>query len=410
MNPTSPATVRTTGAATSGTAAAGTRTPATASATGTRTAAASAGGTGTVLTRASDVVGDHAESQRSLLRARARSTQLEAEIAADAGRFRVLTGDRPTGRLHLGHYLATLRSRVRLQELGVRTFVVIADYQVITDRDAPGPVRDRVLDLVADYLALGLDPGRTTIFAHSQVPELNELMLPFLSLVTDAELRRNPTVKSELADSGGRPFSGLLLTYPVHQAADILFCGANLVPVGKDQLPHLELARTIARRFAERYGDAGLVAPEALLTDAPHVLGLDGRKMSKSRGNAVELAMSADQTAALVRSAVTDPDRVITFDPVRRPEVANLLLVGALCSGRTPTALAEEIGGRGAGALKTFVTEAVNSELAPLRRRRAELVRDPGALREVLRTGNGVARELAADTLARVHAALGMVY
>src|SRR5205814_6729843 len=144
--------------------------------------------------------------------------------------------------------------------------------------------------------------GRCTIFAHSAVPALNQLMLPFLALVTDAELRRNPTVKAELADTNGRPLSGLLLTYPVHQAADILFCKANVVPVGKDQLPHVEQTRLIARRFDEVYGRADprrpvFPRPEALLSEAVSILGLDGRKMSKSRNNSIELGMSADATA-----------------------------------------------------------------------------------------------------------------
>ena len=136
-----------------------------------------------------------------------------------------------------------------MSALETRLQALLGGDAVITDRDAPGPLRQRVIDLVTDQLALGLDPERTTFFAHSQVPELNELVLPFLALLSDAELRRNPTVKAELEASGGRPLSGLLLTYPVHQAADILFCGANLVPVGRDQLPHLEVARTIARRL-----------------------------------------------------------------------------------------------------------------------------------------------------------------
>lgn len=142
---------------------------------------------------------------------------------------------------------------MRLQDAGVETFLVLADYQVITDRDTTAHVRDNVYGAVLDYLAAGIDPQRTTIFTHSSVPALNQLLLPFLSLVTEAELHRNPTVKSEL-EASGRALSGLLLTYPVHQAADILFCKGNLVPVGKDNLPHVEMTRVIARRFNDRYG------------------------------------------------------------------------------------------------------------------------------------------------------------
>ena len=177
----------------------------------------------------------------SLTAARQRSDALEAAIRADPGRFRVLTGDRPTGPLHVGHLFGTLLNRVRLQDVGVQVMVLIADYQALTDRDAAATLPADVLGLVADYLAAGLDPDRCTIFAHSQVPALNQLLLPFLSLVTVAEVSRNPTVKEEFGETGGSSMSALMFSYPVHQAADILACRANLVPVGRDQLPHLEI-------------------------------------------------------------------------------------------------------------------------------------------------------------------------
>ncbi|MEA4944707.1 MAG: tryptophan--tRNA ligase, partial [Propionicimonas sp.] len=288
-------------------------------------------------------------SDASLRRTAARSAEIEAEIAVNPGRFRIMTGDRPTGNLHLGHYFGSLANRVRLQDAGVETIILIADYQVITDRDGTGPIRERALGMVADYLAIGIDPAKTIIYAHSAVPALNQLLLPFLSLVTDSELRRNPTVKAELEATGDRPLSGLLLTYPVHQAADILFCKANLVPVGKDQLPHLEQTRVVARRFDERYGRVDPSRPifpqaEALLSKAPSILGLDGSKMSKSKGNTLEIGMDADTTAKLIKKAVTDSDRFITYDPEHRPEVANLLLLTALCTGQTPEEIAAEIG------------------------------------------------------------------
>lgn len=351
-------------------------------------------------------------ADRSFAVAAARSAALEAEVAADPTRFRVLTGDRPTGALHLGHYVGTLANRVRLQDAGAEVVLVVADYQVITDRDGVGALSSTVLGLVADYLAAGIDPSRTTVFAHSAVPALNQLLLPFLSLVTDAELRRNPTVKAELEATGRRPLSGLLLTYPVHQAADVLFCRAGLVPVGRDQLPHLEVTRTVARRFNERYagGEPFFPEPDALLTAAPVLLGTDGTKMSKSRGNAVELRASEDETARLLRGAKTDGERHITYEPRRRPEVANLLLLASLLSGRAPEALAEEVGSGGGGALKVLVTDVVNEHLRPLRRRRAELVADPGALLEVLRAGNARANEVADATLADVRAVMDMAY
>ena len=340
-----------------------------------------------------------------------RTASIERRIVEHPGRFRVLTGDRPTGPLHLGHYLGTLANRVRLQRAGVEVFLVIADYQVVTDRDGVGSLSRNVDELLLDYLAAGIDPETATVFTHSAVPALNQLLLPFLSLVTDAELRRNPTVKAEGAASG-RAMSGLLLTYPVHQAADILFCHANLVPVGRDQLPHLELTRTIARRFNDRYGGAvrAFPEPDALLTAAPLLLGTDGTKMSKSRGNAIELRASEDETARLLRRARTDGERTITYDPENRPEVASLLLTAALCTGGDPVDLADSLGDRGAAALKSLVTEAVNEHLRPLRRRRAELATNRTQLREVLRRGNARANEVADATLRMVREAMDMTY
>jgi tryptophanyl-tRNA synthetase len=342
----------------------------------------------------------------------ARSASLEDQIAEHPGDFRVLTGDRPTGALHLGHYFGTLANRVRLQRAGVEVFVVIADYQVITDRDSVGHLAGNVRELLLDYLAAGIDPESATVFTHSAVPALNQLLVPFLSLVTAAELRRNPTVKSEAEATGERAMSGLLLTYPVHQAADILFCHGNLVPVGRDQLPHVETARLIARRFNERYAAGAIVfsEPDALLTDAPVLLGTDGTKMSKSRGNAIELRCTEDQTAALIRRAKTDPNRTITYDPELRPEVASLLLTAALCTGTDPVELADSIGNRGAGALKALATEAVNEYFRPLRQRREALSLDPGLLSAILVRGNAHANEIADDTLDQVRHVMGMTY
>lgn len=341
-----------------------------------------------------------------------RSEALEKRIATDPSGLRVLTGDRPTGALHIGHYFGTLRNRVRLQDLGVETWIIVADYQVITDRDVIGDIKGSVRELLTDYLAVGIDPERTTIFTHSAVPALNQLMLPFLSLVTQPELERNPTVKSELAAAGKSAMGGLLLTYPVHQAADILFCHGNVVPVGKDQLPHVEQTRVIARRFNERYahGESYFAEPDALLSASPTILGLDGDKMSKSRGNAIMLRMSEAETAKLVKRAKTDADRTITYDPEGRPEVANLLTLTALVTDRRPEEIADEIGDRGAGTLKVMCAEALNAHLAPIRARRAELEQDPGHLFSVLRAGNERANAIADDTLAHVREVMGMVY
>jgi tryptophanyl-tRNA synthetase len=339
--------------------------------------------------------------------ARQRSAELEELIAKDPGQFRILTGDRPTGRLHLGHYFGSLRNRVRLQDAGVQVFVLVADYQVLTDRDVASRLDDYVTGLALDYLAIGIDPARTTIFAHSAVPALNQLLLPFLSLVTVPELNRNPTVKDEIAHSRQAAVSGLMLTYPVHQAADILFCKSNLVPVGQDQLPHLEITRVVARRFTERYGPVFPV-PDALLSDTPLLLGTDGGKMSKSRNNSIPLSASADETARIIRSARTDSERAISYDPERRPEVSNLLLMASLCLGTTPEEVAASL--PGAAGLKQVLTEAVNDFLAPIRARRAELAAEPGYVRSVLRAGNERARAIAGETLAEVRAAMGMDY
>lgn len=353
--------------------------------------------------------------EASLRRTQARSEEIAAQIGEHPEYFRMLTGARPTGHLHLGHYFGTMQSWKQLQDANVDTWILVADYQVITDRDGVGPLRERVLSLVADALAVGVDPERSTIFTHSAVPALNQLMLPFLSLVTESELHRNPTVKAELEATDGRAMSGLMLTYPVHQAADILFCQANLVPVGKDQLPHLEQARLIAQRFDKRYGRADkkhpvFRRPEALLSEAPLLLGLDGAKMSKSRGNTIEIRMSADQTAKLIKKAKTDSQRTITYDPSERPEVSNLLMLASLCNGRDPRQLAEEIGDGGAGKLKALVTEAINDYFAPIRQRRQELAANEDYLLQVLHGGNDKANQVASETLDNVRKAMKMDY
>ena len=344
-------------------------------------------------------------SSDTVLAAQRRSAELETRIAQDPSEFRILTGDRPTGPLHLGHYFGTLANRVRLQQLGVELFVLVADYQVLTDRDVADNLPEHVDGLVADYLAVGIDPGKSTIFAHSAVPALNQLMLPFLSLVSVAELERNPTVKEEIEASRRSSVSGLMLTYPVHQAADILFCKADLVPVGKDQLPHVETTRTVARRFNERYGPVFPV-PDALLSSVPHLLGLDGQKMSKSRGNAIALSLSADETAERIRRARTDSLRRITYEPQTRPEVSNLVRLAALCQDRDPHEVAAEVGDGGAAVLKRLASEAVNEFLRPIRARRAAYLADRDHLRQILRAGNERAGAIAEETLREVRAAM----
>ena len=337
------------------------------------------------------------EMSASFLAAKKRSDATLAAIEQNPGKFTMLTGDRPTGRLHLGHYFGSIRERVAMQNRGVNSNIIIADYQV--------------LNLVLDYMAAGIDPEKTMIFTHSAVPAENQLMLPFLSLVTEAELHRNPTVKSEM-EASGHALTGLLLTYPVHQACDILFCKANVVPIGKDNLPHVEITRTIARRFNERYAKKHPVFPEpaAILSEAPEIPGLDGRKMSKSYGNSIMLGATAQETAKLIKKSPTDSERRITFDPIARPQVSALLTTAGLVTGRDPKEIAEEIGDSGAGALKAYVIESVNSFLEPHRARREELAKDMDYVRDVLAEGNKKANAIANETLEQVRDAMGMRY
>ncbi len=301
-----------------------------------------------------------------------------------------------------------MRERARLQDAGITTRIVIADYQVITDRDSTDNIADNVHNMVIDYLACGIDPEKTIIFPHSAVPALNQLMLPFLSLATEAELLRNPTVKSE-QEASGHALTGLLLTYPVHQACDILFCKGNIVPVGKDQLPHIEQTRQIARRFNERYAPV-FPEPAGLLTDAVEIPGLDGRKMSKSYGNSIMLSSTAEETAKIIKKSQTDSERLITFDKEGRPGVSALLTTASLCTGQNEEEIAAYIGDSGAGALKQYVTDAVNNFLAPIRERRHELEDDTDYIHDVIVDGTQRANKIADETLDQVREAMNMVY
>ena len=337
-----------------------------------------------------------------------RSNEIRADISVHPEKYRMLTGDRPTGRLHLGHYFGSIKNRVAMQNAGVDCMILIADYQVITDRDTTANIQDNVYNMVMDYLAAGIDPEKTPIYVHSAIPACNQLMLPFMSLVSEAELERNPTVKAEQLASG-HELTGLLLTYPVHQACDILFCKGNIVPVGKDQLPHIEQTRQIARRFNNRYGNV-FPEPEGILSDAIEIPGLDGRKMSKSYGNSIMLGATAEETAKLIKKSQTDAERKIYYDKENRPGVSALLTTAALCTGRTEVEIADEIGESGSGALKAYVTQSVNEFLAPHRERRAVLAKDMDYIKDVLHEGNKKANAIAEATLQEVRQAMGMVY
>ncbi|MCQ2578527.1 MAG: tryptophan--tRNA ligase [Treponema sp.] len=343
-----------------------------------------------------------------------RSKKIEADLLVNPKKYRVLTGDRPTGNLHIGHYFGSLQNRVRLANLGVPTMILIADYQVLTDHDAFDKISQNTKELVIDYLAAGLNPEKqdVIIYPHSYVPECNQLMLPFLTLVSNAELSRNPTVKEEIESAGLKNVNAGMYTYPVHQACDILFCKGNIVPVGKDQLPHLEMTRTIASRFNNKFcqgKDPVFPEPQALLAKTPMILGLDGtQKMSKSRNNTIMLCWDEDQTAKAIKKAQTDSDRNITYDPVNRPAVANLLMLISLCTGEEPSAIAARIGDGGGGMLKSTLTEVMNEKLRPLRAERRRLEQDPEYIRKVLLKGAGQAREIGMKTLEEVRHVMNM--
>lgn len=341
----------------------------------------------------------------------AKSPILWDELEKHPSKFRVLTGERTTGALHIGHYFGSLKSRVILQNLGVDMFLVLADYQAITDRSSTEKLKESIFEIILDYLAVGIQPGKTTIFCHSMIPSLNQLMLPFLSVVSMSELQRNPTVKEEITLSGTKSVSGLMMTYPVHQAADILFCKGNIVPGGKDQLPHIEITRQIARRINNLYfhGDNFFPEPELLLS-APLLLGIDGRKMGKSLHNAIYLKMTEDETAQLIKKSKTDADVNITFDPVHRPEVANLLRLYSLCSGDAPETIANQIGSKGASALKKELTVAVNEYFRPIRKRRSQYENDQAFIWSILKEGNSKANEIADKTLNELRKAMHMQY
>ncbi len=345
--------------------------------------------------------------------AQAMSEKLEQDILQNPKKHRLLTGDRPTGKLHIGHYFGSLQNRVRLSKLGMPTCILIADYQVLTDHDAFNEIAQNTKQLVMDYISCGIEPSDDVIiYPHSYIPEANQLMLPFLTLMSNAELNRNPTVKEEIQSAGITSVNAGMFTYPIHQACDILFCKGTVVPVGKDQLPHLQISRTIARRFNEKFSPKNPIFPEpqALLSKTPHIMGLDGtQKMSKSRGNAIMLSATEDETAKAIKKAKTDADRVITYDPENRPEVANLLDLINLCTGENQAEIAARIGDGGGGMLKNILTEAVNEKFRPIREKRRQLETQEDYIRQVLLDGVEKARAIAIQTLNEVQTAMNMI-
>ena len=359
----------------------------------------------------------------------------------------ILTGDRPTGRLHIGHYVGSLRRRVELQNSGLfdKIFIMIADAQALTDNaDNPDKVRQNILEVALDYMAAGLDPSKSTLFIQSQISELTELTFFYMNLVTVQRLQRNPTVKQEMAMRGfsdstegtdnkvGMPVG--FFCYPISQAADITAFKATTVPAGEDQEPMIEQTREIVRKFNSVYSPV-LVEPEILLpdTDACRRLpGTDGRaKMSKSLGNCIYLSDSADTVWTKVKGMYTDPGHLQVSDPGKvegntvftyldafcRPE--HFSMFGDCFHGKKQSfdfASLDEVkaqyraGGLGDMMIKNFLNAVLNDTLEPIRARRAELEKDIPYVYEVLRKGSEVAREVAAQTLADVKKAMRINY
>ncbi|WP_129543917.1 tryptophan--tRNA ligase [Serratia sp. 1D1416] len=327
--------------------------------------------------------------------------------------YTILTGDRATGPLHLGHYVGSLRQRVELQHQHRQT-VMVADLQGLTDNGSnPQKISANVLNVVADYLAVGIDPLKTTICLQSALPALTELTLYYLNLVSVARLERNPTVKSEIVEKDfARSLPAGFLIYPVSQAADITAFGSTHVPVGADQLPMLEQTNEIVRRFNHVTGQAVLTECRPLLSKVDRLPGLDGRgKMSKSRGNAIALGAGADEVHRAVMSMYTDPGHVRVSDPGKVEGNMVFTYLDAFCED---AALVAELkahyrrGGLGDVKIKRLLEDCLQSLLEPIRTRRADFIADKGELLRVLQEGTRRAHQVSQRTLAQVKAALGL--
>ena len=341
----------------------------------------------------------------------------------------ILTGDRPTGRLHVGHYVGSLRNRVMLQNSGKfeKLFFMIADAQALTDNfDHPQKVRENIMQVALDYLSCGIDPAKSTILVQSHISELTELTFYYMNLVTLARLERNPTVKAEIQLRGFNHSIPMgFLTYPVSQTADITAFMADTVPVGEDQLPMLEQAREIVRRFNELYGET-LVEPTAMLPDNAACLrlpGTDGKaKMSKSLGNCIYLSDEPDDIRTKIMGMYTDPNHLQVSDPGNTKDNPVFLYLDAFCTDEhfarylPDYANLEELkahyerGGLGDVKVKKFLNNVLQETLEPIRTRRQELAKDPDAIMEILRQGSGVAKEAAAQTLDKVKHAMQIDY
>ena len=332
----------------------------------------------------------------------------------------ILTGDRPTGKLHLGHYVGSLRERVLLQNSGEfdKIFIMIADAQALTDHaDNPAKVRESVFNVALDYLAVGLDPAKSTLFIQSQVAELFELTAYYLNVVTVSRLERNPTVKTEIAQKGFETsIPAGFLCYPVSQAADITAFDANLVPVGEDQIPMLEQTREIVRKINDIYGEV-LVAPEIYLPKSQvcrRLLGIDGKaKMSKTLGNCIYLSDGSATVAEKVKDMYTDPLHIKVSDPGHIEGNVVFTYLDAFCADKKIVADMKEHyqrGGLGDVKVKKFLLEVLEEILTPIRQRRAEYGAHPDEVLKILRDGTEKAREKASEVLARLKSAMKINY
>lgn len=324
---------------------------------------------------------------------------------------RVLTGDRVTGKLHLGHYAGSLQNRVILQDQ-YESYVFLADVQALTTHfDRPELIRSHIREIMLDYLSAGIDPGKTTLYVQSMIPEIAELTIFFSMFVTVNNLRHNPTVKAESKNSSLDEMYYGFLGYPVSQAADIAFCKATIIPVGEDQLPHLELARKIVRRFNELYKPI-FVEPQALISETPRLIGTDGNaKMSKSLGNAITLDASTEDLAHKIKRAVTDPARVHKNDP-GHPGICPIYAYHRAFLPQDAAEIREgcERGSIGCSACKERITSALEMLLAPMRERRAYYAARPRLVDDILMAGTRHTRSLAQETMNEVREAMSLDY
>lgn len=327
----------------------------------------------------------------------------------------VLTGDRPTGKLHLGHFVGSIENRIRLQNEADQSFYMIADIQGLTDNaNNPQKVRDNLIEVVLDNLACGLDPKKTTMFIQSEIPEIAELTVLFLNLVTLARLKRNPTVKDEMKQKGfGEEVPAGFLCYPVSQAADILFAHANLIPVGEDQLPVIEQVNEIVDTFNRYYG-ATFSHVKHLVGDTPRLIGTDGNvKMGKSLNNGIYLSDSLEEISKKVMNMYTDPKHIHVEDPgqVEGNVVFTYLDIFDL-DKKELTELKNQYkkGGLGDVVIKKRLINILENLISPIRTKREELAKHPEEIMKILEEGTTKARLVAQKTMAEVRRALKINY